>query len=66
MKENERMKDVSNLEKRRGRVSWNRLKRDISSSAHTIHEIDAGQGQVQPCPVRQQHPEQGKHLCRQG
>ena len=41
MKENERMKDVSNLEKHQ-EESWNRLKRDISSSAHTIHEIDAG------------------------
>ena len=35
------MKDVSNLEKHQ-EESWNRLKRDISSSAHTIHEIDAG------------------------
>lgn len=41
MKENERMKDVSNLEKHQ-EESWNRLKRDISSSAHTIHEIDTG------------------------
>lgn len=41
MKEDERMKDVSNLE-RHQEESWNRLKRDISSSAHTIHEIDAG------------------------
>ena len=41
MKENERMKHVSNLEKHQ-EESWNRLKRDISSSAHTIHEIDAG------------------------
>ena len=31
MKENERMKDVSNLEKHQ-EESWNRLKRDISSS----------------------------------
>lgn len=35
------MKDVSNLEKHQ-EESWNRLKRDISSNAHTIHEIDAG------------------------
>ena len=37
----EKMKDVSNLEKHQ-EESWNRLKRDISSSAHTIHEIDTG------------------------
>ena len=38
----ERMKEAAKPEEQKQEEAWNRLKRDIASSAQTIHDIDTG------------------------
>ena len=38
----ERMKETAKPEEQKQEEAWNRLKRDIASSAQTIHDIDTG------------------------
>ena len=50
----ERIKEATKPEEQKQEEAWNRLKRDIASSAQTIHDIDTGKVFMILIPVKQE------------